>query len=206
MKKITWGFKLAAVIVIMAGSTGCKTYMHFKYGLTQPRVETPGKIAAFVKKYKFPAENQHIFSDSACYGQAIRNPLFSKYLLSNMIFNREGLLLQRDTAQCQWSGYDMVKSLRSDSAYATCNDLQLEQVLTLIQPLGKDMVCDNLTGNPDFTVIVTWAKFIGTYNARLFVLSEAVTQNATARIRLVWLNVDMQESWKLNSGQKVAIR
>jgi hypothetical protein len=58
---------------------------------------------------------------------------------------------------------------------------------------------------PDFTVIVTWAKFIGTYNSRLFALSEAV-KHCPAHIRMIWLNVDMLESWKLKTGQKVNIR
>ena len=60
--------------------------------------------------------------------------------------------------------------------------------------------------HPDFTIIVTWAKFLGDYNSRLFVLSEAVEQNKTARIRLIWLNIDMQESWKLTPEQKLAIK
>ena len=55
-------------------------------------------------------------------------------------------------------------------------------------------------------MIVTWALFLGTYNARLFELSEAVAQNPGARIRLVWINMDMQERWNLTKNQKLEIR
>ena len=60
--------------------------------------------------------------------------------------------------------------------------------------------------HPDFTIIVTWAKFLGTYNARLFDLADAVKQNKTARIRLIWLNADMQKSWNLTKEQKLEIK
>lgn len=206
MKNHNLGMNLIAWALLLSVSSGCKTYMHFKYGLTQPREETPGSLMSFLEKNNFPRENIYIFSDSAYFGKALRNPLFSKNFLSHMIFNRAGKLLQRDTAQCQWSGYDVVKSLDPDSVYATCPDLQLADVLPRIRHVGNDTMSDDLTDDPDFTVIVTWAKFIGKYNSRLFVLSGAVKENDSAVIRLIWLNIDMQKSWKLTEGQKMAIR
>jgi hypothetical protein len=206
MKTITRHIVLYALTILLLVSAGCKTYMHFKYGLAQPGEETPEKLLSFLEKHHFPVGGQQVFSDSGTYCQAMRNPLFSKYILSHMIFDREGILLRRDTTQCQWSGYDRVKTLRIDSNYATSGDLKLNQVLCLIRPLSNDTLAFDSLIHPDFTVIVTWARFIGSYNSRLFVLSEAVKQNRTARIRMLWLNVDMQESWKLRPGQKVYIR
>jgi hypothetical protein len=206
MKAIVWSVKACTLIFLVTMLSECKTYMHFKYGLTQPKAETTEKIVAFLDKYNFPEENQQMFTDSSAYCQAIRNPLFSKYLFCHMIFERNGILLQRDTTQCQWSGYDLVKSLNPDSAYPVCGDLRVNQILDHIQPFGKGEETDVPVGNPDFTVIVTWAKFIGSYNSRLFVLGEAVKQNRTARIRLIWLNVDMLESWNLRPEQKISIR
>lgn len=206
MKSASCSLILAAMVLLLTTSNGCKTYMHFKYGLTQPREETPAKLVSFLEKHHFPTENLYMFSDSLSYCQAIRNPVFIKNMLGHMIFDREGTLLQRDTTQCQWSGYDKIKSLSSDSTYEKCNGLRLDQVLAYIQPFGKNTTPGKVLTNSDFTVIVTWAKFIGSYNSRLFVLSDAVKLNTTAQIRLIWLNVDMQESWKLKSEQKVAIK
>ena len=102
--------------------------------------------------------------------------------------------------------YDKIKALNPDSVYEKCNDLQLDQLIGHIHPFPGNSLTDNSPGSPDFTVIVTWAKFIGTYNYRLFRLSDAPKLNNTARIRMIWLNIDMQESWHLTAEQKVAIK
>jgi hypothetical protein len=206
MKTIPRIINIIAISVVVLGLSGCKTYMHFKYGLTQPKEETPATLISFLEKNHFPTGNQYVFTDSGSYGQVVRNPEFRKYLLSHMIFDREGLLMQHDTNQCQWAGCDRIKALTPDSAYEKCNDLRLAQLLGYIQPFPGNSSVIESPENPDFTVIVTWAKFIGTYNYRLFALSDAVSQNKTAKIRLIWLNLDMQENWKLSKEQKVAIK
>ena len=62
-----------------------------------------------------------------------------------------------------------------------------------------------LVGNGT-TVIITWAKFIGKMNERLFVVSESVKDNKNAKIRLILLNSDMQKSWNLNESQKIKFK
>jgi hypothetical protein len=180
--------------------------MHFRHGLSQPKPETPESLRAFLEKNQYPSDNQYIFSDSGFYFQAIRNPSFRKRLLSQLIFDRKGNLLVRDTNQCQWSGFELVKSLHPDSLYQTCQDLQPGEILRHIKPFGPDSLSAGNPDRPDFTVIVTWARFIGTYNARLFALSEAITRNKNARIRIIWLNIDLQKSWNLSKGQIMEIR
>lgn len=197
---------LAAMAALIPVFSGCTTYMTFKHGMTQPGEESPATLVAFLEKEHFPAGNQYLFFDSASFNRAISTPWFRKNLLSHMIFDRSGILLQRDTTKCQWSGFDRIRSLSPDSAYEKCNGPGLDQILRDIQPFGPGPDRDDATQIHDFTLIVTWAKFLGTYNARLFVLQDAVKQNKTARIRLIWLNVDMQKSWSLSDGQKMKIR
>jgi hypothetical protein len=194
------------MMLLLLQSPACKTYVHFKYGLTEPGEESPEKLMDFLEKHHFPTENQYLFSDSASYTRAIKNSLFMKYFLNNLIFDRNGTLLQRDTAQCQWSGYEKIKSLNPDSIYEKSNDLKLNQILSLVKECGNNAVLNEASIEPDFTIIVTWAKFLGDYNSRLFVLSDAVNLNKTARIRLIWLNIDMQESWNLTKDQKMEFR
>ena len=198
--------KLVMVVIVLSASTSCKSYMKYKYGITQPKEETPEKLIGFLEENHFPQSNQYLFSDSAAYSRAMRDPEFSKHLLSHMIFDRQGILLTRDTTQCQWSGYDKLQSLSTDSMYLKEDGLQLNQILPHIKPFGKDELLFGSFQAHDFTVIVTWAKFIGKYNYRLFALANAPDLNKTARIRMIWLNVDMQEAWKLKRDQKVAIK
>jgi hypothetical protein len=123
-----------------------------------------------------------------------------------MIFDRAGALIERDTNRCQWSGYDVIKTLNPDSAYRIIPGLRAEQFLADLHPLDTIAGPDSLQRQADFTIVVTWAKFLGTYNDRLFELAGAVSLNNTAHIRMIWLNVDMQEGWKLTKDQKMEIK
>ena len=207
MDTFTCIVKIAVMVILFSASFGCgKTIMHLKYGLTQPKAETPATLLLFLEKHHFPTDNQYMFADSGSFFGAVRSPLFLKHMLNHMIFDREGTMLVRDTTQCQWSGFDKIKFLNPDSAYEKCNELKLDSVIRRIHPVIGNPLKDDSEMEADFTIVVTWAKFIGAYNYRLFNLEDAVKQNNSASIRLIWLNVDMQESWKLTREQKMAIK
>jgi hypothetical protein len=123
-----------------------------------------------------------------------------------MVFDSKGSLLQRDTTQCQWSGYKTIRALSPDSVYLKHNGLQLGEILARIHPIGQNSWRDALRERVDFTVVITWAKFLGSCNTPLFELSDAVRQNKAARISLIWLNIDMQESWNLTKSQKLELK
>ncbi len=181
---------------------GCRTYLHFRYGLTRPREESPATLAAFLGKNRYPAAGQYIFRDSASYGRAIRDPLFRKYFFSHLIFDRNGNLLERDTTKCQWAGYEKIRDLVPGGEYPRSSDLRLGDLLPAIRPLGSD----TLIRDADFTVVILWAKFLGRYNYRLFGLAGAAAENTGARLRVIWLNLDMQAEWHLRDSQKMDFR
>ncbi len=186
--------------------SSCITIVKWKYGITNPREQTPEKLLAFLKKHKYPDTCQFVFNDSSSYFHCMRDSVLKKYLFSQMICDRNGMLLQRDTAQCQWSGFEVIKSLNRDSVYHGMAVPGLGELLDRIEPLHGQIKPGNFTKDPDFTVVVTWARFLGTYNARLFELSEAAAKNPEARIRIIWLNMDMLERWNLTKNQKLEIR
>jgi len=204
MKNIRW--IILAAVLLSGLAPSCRSYMHFRYGMAQPRPETPVTLAAFLSKQGFPSGVQYMFRDSAAWLGAFRDTVFRKYLLSNMIFNRKGRLLQRDTARCQWEGYEKIRTLKPDSGYILSPDLELDRVMSLIRPLDGDAAPDSVARDPDFTVVVTWAKFIGKYNSRLFALDEAAGLNRTAVIRMIWLNIDIQADWKIPESMKISIQ
>lgn len=194
------------LFMLLLSVTSCVTIIKWRYGITNPKEQTPQKLASFLKKHRFPDSCQYLFNDSTSYFQGFRNPVFRKNMFSNMVFDARGTLLIRDTNQCQWSGFELIKSLNVDSAYLNLPGLQLSEILDHIHPVEVQPELNSLHQQPDFTVLITWAKFLGTYNSRLFELSDAVRQNKTARIRLIFLNVDMLESWNLTKDQKMQIK
>ena len=185
---------------------GCVTIVKWKYGITNPREQTPEQLISFLKKHKYPDSSVFVFNDSLSFCRSLRNKAFRKNLLSHMIFDHKGMLLQRDTAKCQWSGYEVIKGLKTDSAYLCQDGIQLSDIVDHLHHIGRGSGNDSLKPQPGFTIIVTWGMFLGNYNSRLFVLSEAVRENKAAGIRLIWLNIDMQKSWNLSKDQKMAFQ
>jgi len=206
MKTMIWIINLLALSCMLPALSGCTLYMKTRYGAARPAEETPAALLAFLQKNHFPVSNQYMFSDSGTFCRELTDPEFRKYLLSHLTFDRYGTLLQRDTTKCQWSGFDQIRALHPDSAYAKKPGIRLDRILREITPFGPGATDHAGMGDPDFTVVVTWAKFIGRYNARLFVLDSAVRINHSAKIRTIWLNVDMQEAWKLPESRKMKIR
>ncbi len=190
----------------MVATFGCKSYVKYRYGFTEPCEETPESLASFLEKHKFPLGNMYIFADSSSYYAMLRNRVFRKNLLSHMYFDRKGLLLVRDTGQCQWSGGEALTTLCPDSSFVVWPGLTLSDILPHILPMGASAGADSLKPGPDFTVVVTWAKFIGGYNYRLFNLSDAARANKKSRIRMIWLNLDLQKSWHVTPRQRVTLR
>jgi hypothetical protein len=196
--------KYILLFVLLINMTGCVTIVRWRYGITNPKLQNPEKLMSFLKKHKYPYSSQYVFSDSSSYFQEFRDPLFRKNLFSTMIFDSMGSLIQRDTNKCQWSGYEVIEMLDPDSAYNKVDGSQLSRILDHIKPVNPVSVTEN--HNPDFTIVVTWAMFIGEMNDKLFELSEAAGRNKEARIRLIWLNIDMQENWNLTKAQKLEIK
>ena len=197
---------LALLVAMIAGTTGCKTYMKLKHGMAVPAEETPESLISFLEKHKFPAGDLYMFSDSTSYYRLMKNTVYMKHFLSHMIFDRNGLLLQRDTAECQWAGSDAIRALDPRAACSYWPGFTLDQILPFIKPFGRKEASWSTEKNPDFTIIVTWGKFLGQYNYRLFDLEKAVRENKTAAIRVVWLNIDLQQSWHVTEQQKLRIK
>ncbi|MEI6681035.1 MAG: hypothetical protein WCO44_00330 [Bacteroidota bacterium] len=206
MKTLVTLLKVLMVVFLLSAAPGCRVYTHLMYGMTQPKEQTPEDLVGFLEKNKFPATSLYMFVDSASYVRMMKHPVLGKNLLTHMIFTRNGILLMRDTTNCQWWGAEFIRKLHPDSSYRTTPGLLVDEVLAQIKPFGKSLPPDTVGKNPDFTIIVTWARFLGKYNYRLFDLEKAVTANKNARIRLIWLNIDMQKEWHLTRHHKVSVR
>jgi hypothetical protein len=186
--------------------SGCKTYVKLKYGATQPKQETCESLIAFLKKNHFPVDNQYCFKDSASFFSMMRNPMVNENLLSHMLFDQHGNLMDRDTAKCQWAGSNVISNLDPDSVYHNIKPFRIDMITEQIIPFGQPDSGLFNPPSPDFTLVVLWARFIGRYNYRLFDLEKAVSDNKRARIRIIWLNIDMQKSWKLPKEKQLGIK
>lgn len=197
--------KMTVYLCLLLLLPGCVTIVKWKYGITNPRDQRPASILRYAGKHGYPSGGQFIFCDSSAYCAALRDSLFRKNLFGTMIFDREGRLLLRDTARCQWSGYSRIAALAPDTIYPVAPKPYLPGLLSHLCGIGTDQGADTAARFDDFTVVVTWAIFIGSLNDRLFDLAGAVRENRRARLRMIWLNTDMQADWKLTGAQRMTI-
>ena len=189
-----------ALMLILA--SGCKPLILWRYGIRSPKVETPESILTFARKYRQNPDNIYLFRDSVAYLGFMRDTIYKKAFFSALVFNRNGSLVNyKDSASCQWSAAAYIEKLRSDTSYKTDASRKFSGVFASMIPLSGHGGYE-ANDNYDYTVVFTWAKFIGKLNDRLFCIHEAALKNTRANIRVISLNVDMQKSWNLRENQK----
>jgi hypothetical protein len=185
--------------------SGCKQVVYWKYGMHDPGEETCQSLIGFLNSMKQPLDRQYYFRDSASYLKFIWSPFYKKHILTTILFSDRGRLDRLvDSTRCQWSGYNYIMKLRSDSLFSSDTNIRYQAILKDIVPLDGNSLPD--TVRYDFTVLVTWGKFLGKYNERLFINDLAVKENKRARIRLVYVNIDMQKCWNLTGEQKLVMK
>jgi len=197
------------LLLLLTGSllmTSCKAIMIRGAGVRTPKQETPGSLTKYLSEINGPLQNNYIPADSSAWRKIIRNPHISKTFTGTFIFTHEGIIVNPiDSGACQWSGVGAIALLDPDSTYITDTSFTIMDLEPLLVPLAEG----NLpSGNDpqDFTVVMTWARFMRKFNNRIFFAREMVQKNHKARIRLVFLNLDMQKSWMLKPDQVLKIQ
>jgi hypothetical protein len=194
-------FLLLLSICIFAG---CKQIVIWKYGIRSPKMETPGSITDYAKKQGQNPDNIWLFTDSVAFARFNKDSLFRKSYFGALVFNRQGLVINfKDTASCQWSVANSVRKLKRDSVYEIDTSRTCRGLMSSLVPLTGILIHPNDVEEYDYTVVYTWAKYIGKLNERLFEISEAARNNSSASIRVISLNVDMQKSWNLRKDQRI---
>jgi hypothetical protein len=187
-------------------SAGCKQMVIWRYGIRSPRMETPQSITDYARKQGQDPDNVWLFSDSAAFAKFNRDTLYRKSYFGALVFSRQGLVINfKDTATCQWSVANAVREMKKDSLYRIDKSRKYEDLMSSLVPLTGISFLSKDMKEYDYTVIFTWAKYIGKLNERLFEITEAARNNSNANIRVIALNVDMQKSWNLRKDQRIRI-
>lgn len=177
---------------------GCKQIILKSQGITKPKPETPESVLEFVNKWKEDPGTVYLFKDSTAYKKFMRTSVYKKNLPGTVFFNEKGMLNHLiDSTKCQWSGGYYTSRLKSDTTYQADTNYTYQKILSSLIPLKVEENKENF----DFTVIVTWAVFLGKYNERQFSVSQAARENKKARIRVILLNIDTQKSWNLQKDK-----
>jgi hypothetical protein len=195
----------AGILLLLSGS--CRQIVKMRYGVREPREETPASITGFLKKMGQPAGSCFLFRDSASFCRYIKNPVFRENLLGSFFFNSKGLIIHhKDTTKCRWSATTFINNLSSDTLYQVDTTFRFKELFSHLSPLITGDTVKMSAEDYDFMIVITWAIFAGKLNERLFYADEAATGNPRIRARVLFLNVDMQRDWKLPQDKKLVIR
>lgn len=193
------------LLLLLITASGCKQVLLLRYGIHQPREETPESILRFMEKRDYPNENTFLFRDSSSFFACMRDSVFRSNVLGTLFFSPQGLLDDyKDTARCQWSGGYFVQNLKPDTLYHADTSYTLQKLMTFTRPLNERTRID--TAGADFVVFVTWASFLGSYNDRLFAIRESIRENTEVRVKPVFLCIDLQKSWNPSAREKEILR
>ena len=170
----------------------CKEVMMLKYGIHQPREETPESVGAFMEKMEYPNENTFIFKDSSAFYSCLRDSVFRSNLLGTLFFSPRGLLDNyKDTSRCH---------LKHDTIYHVDTGYTLQNLMGFIAPLNEQTRID--TADADYIVVITWATFLGKYNERLFSIREVIGENNEVTVKPLFLCIDIQEEWDFTDTEQ----
>ncbi len=196
---------IAGALLIVSGS--CSQMVKMRYGVREPREESPATISAFMDKMRQPDSTCFTFRDSASYCRFLKDPVLRKDLLGSFIFNSRGLVINyKDTAKCRWSATTFIRNLRGDTTYQVDTSYRFGELYRQIKPLVASSSGEVDERGCDFVIVITWAVYAGKLNERLFDADEAASENPRIRARVLFLNTDMQKEWKLRPDQKLVIR
>ncbi|MFH1159448.1 MAG: hypothetical protein V1733_00675 [bacterium] len=183
----------------------CKQILLMRYGIRQPKEETPVTIMAFMDKMDYPNVSTFIFKDSSSFYTCMKDSIFQRNTLGTLFFYRNRLLINyKDTSKCQWSGGYFVMNLRNDTIYQTDSTCLFQRLMTNFIPLNATTKID--TAGADYIVLVTWARFLGKYNERLFSIRKAMEENPGVNIKAVFVCIDVQKEWNLTDREKNALQ
>lgn len=106
------------IIPLILITSSCKEIMMMRYGIHQPREETPESIFSFMEKMDYPNENTFVFKDSSAFYACLRDSVFRNNALGTLFFSPQGLLDNyKDTSRCQWPGGYFIRNLKHDTIY-----------------------------------------------------------------------------------------
>lgn len=187
---------LSAVMVVslLLVTPSCKEILMMRFGIRQPGEETPESIQSFMDKMGYLSENVFLFNDSSAFYSFLRDSVFRSNMPGTLFFSPDGLISRyNDTTRCQWSGGYFVTRLQADTVYQADTGYTFREFMASVKPLNQSVCID--TANADYLVVVTWARFLGNYNDRLFSIRKALDENPDVVVKPIFLCIDIQKDW-----------
>jgi len=172
------------------------------------KAENQNSLESYLNGFGVGTEHLYVMKDLACFKE------FTKKmgLRDIFFFNSDGYLVEkRSDKECQISINEIeqvnsfeIKKIEKSYELPDENNVKIDYWLKRIKPMKQNP--NEIEVKKDYTVIVSWAKFIGRYNKKSFEwYNELKNSPSYSKINVIFLNLDIQEDWELTQEDKDAL-
>ena len=186
MKRI---FFLPAALLLFIS---CKPLLLKMYHIKQPAVENRSSILKSAQRYGL--DTAGIYTVSA---KDFPATFSGRPLPDILVFDSSGNYIDyRDTGNyCNGVLLDFIPSLHPEGAYSKTGKTTLQEELEKLRDLNGQEISAPLA-KADFYLLVYWSVWLGKMNRnQVKVWEELARQNKKSNIKVLKVNLDLQESW-----------
>lgn len=187
-------------LVLLLAFSGCQILARAIYGIKKPKVENAASIRK--KANGFGLDTTNILSVNSA---DFLNTMAGASIPDAAIFDASGRYIEyRETdTSCNAGLFGFIPELSLTKSY------NLTGKTTLGAELGK---CRSIDGHPlavmdanaDFYVLIYWATWTGKLNEdHVKVWEDLAAANKNCRVRVLKVNLDMQEYWEEEEREKI---
>jgi hypothetical protein len=179
--------RIGFILVMALINGGCRQVVMLRNGIREPREESPESVRAFLQKLKLPAQDVYLFRDSSGFCRFMADPVLGRTILGTLLYDSRGLI-----------------GINSDSAVVADTGHRFQSLSMDIIPLQGDTgkVCPDC----DYTLVITWAVFLGPYNDPLFTAGGLMTSRQKPPVRVIYLCIDAMKTWNLKENRRIRFR
>jgi hypothetical protein len=187
-RQLTIGLLL---VIILTG--GCVTILKKLKHVSNPKFESEESVASFLRKvnnhYK---ENLFLCKDSA----AFFNIFLKIHALPEAVFfNSKGEIIRYSEDPCPAKAQTFIMNMQEGQKLTIDTSYNLGFLKSRINPYIKNWFRE--TSNDQFTMVVFWAVWVGKVNNNVFEIVEALKARPDLHVRVVFINMDLLDSWGL---------
>lgn len=188
MKTIQWLLIALSFVVLL---TGCQAVMKKMYGIKNPDIENESSILKKAKKYDLRTDNIVTVNvddfPATLGGQGIPDC---------SIYDKNGRYIeyrQADTS-CNAGLFGFIPALNLGTIYNQPDTVTLQEEFKKYRDLKGNAVV--MPGDADFYVLIYWTVWSGKLNEdHVKVWEDLAAQNQKAKVKVVKVNLDLQEYW-----------
>jgi hypothetical protein len=197
MKKNTL-FLILPILLLQS----CSTIMMKMYGMKNPEVENEQSIKKRALKYGLDTTNI-----VTVYSPDIAAKLSGRGIPNASIYDRNGKYIeyrQTDTS-CNAGLFQFIPELDPANSYHMPDSANLNVELAKFRNMKGGVLSE--VEKADFYVLINWAVWTGKLNKdHVKIWEDLAKNNKHAKVKVIKVNLDMQEYWGVANSEKVVVR